>query len=98
MPRTPKNRNRRAEMRQRLAAIKISAPDLGTVTIEDMLVSASGDDPRIRDEVARGLEHLAELLSALPPALQDSLAAWIGDEIRKMVRAKYQQPDSEVTQ
>lgn len=99
LPRSTKARNQLAETRRRLAATKVSVPGRGTVTVADMLEQTSADDdPRVRAELARTLDHMATLLSPLPPALQDSLVAWIGDEVREMVRARWsdQQPGSEV--
>ena len=102
LPRTTNNRKQRAETRRLLAAIKVSIPGRGAVTIAEMFepVSASDDDPRIRNELARALDRLAALLEPLPPADRTGVAAIIADLITNAgrgVRAQTNEPDSEVT-
>ena len=102
MPRSPKNHNQRAETRRMLATIKFSVPGRGAVTIAEMFepVSASDDDPRIRNGLARALDRLAALLEPLPAPDRTGVVAIIAELIANAghaAREPNNKPDSEAT-
>ena len=85
LPSNTDSRNQHADSWQQLAAIRLSVPGHGDITVADLLqqVSAADTDTAARKRLSLELGNLATLLESLPPAERDEIVERITDAVRE---------------